>query len=214
MLVYVVETLRTPEEVSPDDPNCGRQHPMLMGFRSAVVYDYQTDLYYCIITSERDRLVRMLTGQVVVSFNGIKFDNKVTLDCDSPENTDLPTPWENYDLLLEIVKSKFQCRSVLQAEKEYGAENVHDGTTGLDGMAQGTLGMWRTGYGSKSPLLIREGRWGDLFAYNLHDVRLTRKLLDFLMQYGYLIDRGGFKIEIAVPDWARADYHGVDQAGG
>ena len=211
MLVYDVETLRTPEEVSPEDPAKGWQNPMLMGFGSAVVYDYETDLYHCIITEERERLVRMLTGQVVVSFNGIKFDNKVTLDCDCPlVDMDLPTPWRNYDLLLEVVKAKFQCRNVREAEIELGAEIVHDGSIGLDGLAQGTLGMGKTGHGSKSPLLIREGRWGDLFAYNLHDVRLTRKLLDFLMRYGYLIDRGGFEIEIVVPDWVNEHYYGTE----
>jgi hypothetical protein len=217
MLVYNVETLRTPEEISPDNPNQGWQHPMLMGFGSAVVYDYSTDLYHCIITQERERLVRMLSlgvppctasRQVVVSFNGIKFDNKVTLDCDCQDNMDLPTPWRNYDILLEIVKAKFQCQNVREAEKELGAVIVHDGSIGLDGLAQGTLGMGKTGHGSKSPLLIREGRWGDLFAYNLHDVRLTRKLMDFLMRYGYLIDRGGFKIEIVVPEWVKMDYYG------
>jgi len=208
MLVYDVETLRTPEEVSPDNPVKGWQHPLLMGFGSAVVYDYRTDMYHCIVTGERQRLVRMLTDQVVVSFNGIKFDNKVTLDCDCPDNMDLPTPWLNYDLLLEVVKAKFQVKTVREAEIEMGAVIVHDGSIGLDGLAQGTLGMAKTGHGSKSPLLIREGRWGDLFAYNLHDVRLTRKLMDFLMRYGYLIDRGGFKIEIVVPGWVKASYYG------
>jgi len=209
VLVYDVETLRTPEEVCPEDPVKGWQNPVAMGFGSAVVYDYRTDRYYCFMTAERQQLIEMLFGRFVVSFNGIKFDNRVALEGRCEETQELSTPWLNYDLLLEVVRAKFQVASVREAELQYGAMNVHDGTIGLDGLAHGTLGMRETGHGSKSPLLIREGKWGELFAYNLHDVRLTRKLLDFLMRYGYLIDRGGFKIEIEVPEWVRKEYLGT-----
>jgi hypothetical protein len=106
--------------------------------------------------------------------------------------------WLDLDLLLKVVRGKFNVGSVEEAEQKYGMKEVHDGSIGLDGLAQGTLGMGKIGHGSKSPAMIQAGKWGEVFEYCLHDVRLTKKLFDFANKYGYLIDRKGSKIPVEV----------------
>jgi hypothetical protein len=61
----------------------------------------------------------------------------------------------------------------------------------LNALAKATIGLEKTGHGSKAPQMIREGRLSEVFSYNLNDVRLTRMLYDFIQKYGYLIDGNG-----------------------
>jgi hypothetical protein len=186
--VYDVEVLKGPDELET-----GWSDPWAMGFGTAVVYDYQKDLYLFYGKGDRLKLVTDLAESIVVSFNGVRFDNNVILQ---PNVHRVSAPWQDYDILLEVVKSKFGVSTVTAAEAKVGAPEVHDGSIGLDGLAEGTLGLHKTGHGAKAPDLIREGKWSDVFAYNLNDVRLTRMLYDFIQKYGYLIDRKGNKIFI------------------
>lgn len=193
-LIYDVEVLRGPDEVDG-----GWNNPWGMGFGTAVVYDYDRDLYHFFGAEKLKDLIGLLTTGLVVSFNGIKFDNRVLFgnDYNAPNSE---VAWRDYDILLEVVKAKYGLSSVAEAEKKLGDPAVHDGSIGLDGLSEGTLNLHKTGHGAKAPQLIREAKWAEVFAYNLNDVRLTRKLFDFIRQYGYLIDRAGTKLEIRKPD--------------
>lgn len=186
--VYDVEVLRGPKDVEG-----GWKNPEAMGFGTAVVYDSEHDTYLFFSENQKDDLIRTMTGHRVVSFNGIKFDNSVVLGNDY----DL-SPWDDVDLLIEVVRSKFGLPSLEAACEKLANydKNVHDGSISLDGLSEGTLGMKKTGSGAHAPELIREAKWAEVYAYNLHDVRLTRKLFEFAQTYGYLIDRKGNKIEL------------------
>jgi hypothetical protein len=194
-VVLDLEVARSPEEVEG-----GWDNPEAMGFASAVVYVYCQDQYYFFVGEEDKRLLLgLLKGKLAVTFNGIKFDSRVLLG----NSRNLSTHdgqvakanggglyhWDNYDILLEYVKNRFGCRSVGEAEKKLGDKAIHDGTFGLDGLCQGTLGMGKTGRGSEAPLLYREKKYSELLSYNLHDVRLTRKLFDFIRRFGFVLDR-------------------------
>ena len=185
-LVYDVEVLRGPDEVDG-----GWDNPFGMGFGTAVVYDYCRDVYEFYGEGERRKLVNRLGGNRVVSFNGVKFDANVICS-----RNEVRPSWEDYDLLLEVIKSKFGLTTVQEAERKLGDKAIHDGTFGLDGLAEGTLGLRKTGHGAKAPELIRNGKWAEVYAYNLNDVRLTRMLYDFVSQYGYVVDRRGRKIVV------------------
>jgi len=188
MKCYDVEVLRGPQ----DTPG-GWQNPEGMGFGTAVVYDDERDVYEFYAPDAKDALITSLSGNDVVSFNGVKFDNRVLLG-----NSIEWTPWANTDLLLKVVQGKFGCKDVLEAEQKLGDKEVHDGSIGLDGLAEGTLGMHKTGHGAHAPELIQQGKWAEVFAYNLHDVRLTWMLYEFARGYGYLIDRKGNQIRVLV----------------
>jgi hypothetical protein len=129
-----------------------------------------------------------LAGSIVLTFNGMKFDNAVVMN---DNNIGGGTPWNDVDLLFRVVRAKFKVETVKEAEEKYGAEVVHDGSIGLNGLSIGTLGMQKTSHGSKSPKMIQAGRWAEVFAYNLHDVRLTWKLYEYSRMYGRLIDGSG-----------------------
>jgi len=189
-LVYDVEVLR-----GPQDTEGGWNNPYGMGFGTAIVYDYTKDVYRCYGSEDHSALIRDLTGCGVVSFNGIKFDNHVILP---PETHDKEHNWDDIDLLLEVVKSKFGLPDVRAAELKLGDKEVHDGSISLDGLSEGTLGLHKTGHGAHAPELIQQGKWAEVFAYNLNDVRLTRKLYDFARQYGFLVDRKGNKIKLNI----------------
>ncbi len=203
-LVYDVEVANDPQNVEG-----GWENPEGLGFASAVVYEYVTDRYHFFLSgparNARVALCEFLHMRTVVSFNGIKFDSRVVLGNDRRLDKNGmtlvgPYQWKNYDLLLEFVKGRFGCLDVAEAEAKLGDKAIHDGTFGIDGLAEGTLGRRKTGHGSKAPVLYREGRYDELFAYNLQDVRLTRALFEYVLKHGILIDRNGDPAVIRRPE--------------
>lgn len=197
-LVYDVEVLRGPDEVEG-----GWENPEAMGFGTAVAYDTEQDRYHFYGRDDQVRLIEHLNGQDVVSFNGVRFDNKVLLGNNyqkpRPKGCFVNTHWNDIDLLLVAVRAKFPgCADVKEAEDKHGARAVHDNTLGLDGLAHGTLGRGKTGHGAHAPKLIAKKDWAGVFEYNLEDVRLTYKLWAFAKQYGFLVDRAGNVLRITV----------------
>lgn len=191
-LVYDVEVVNGPDEVEG-----GWNNPEGMGFATAVVYISESDFYeFYEGNGGKAALVFALKGKNVVTFNGIKFDSRVILG-----NARKGVPWNEYDILLEVVRSKYGLDSVESAERKLGDKEVHDGSISLDGLAEGTLGKHKTGHGAKAPILYREKKFDQLYSYNLQDVRLTRQIFEFVLKYGYLIDRNGLKVKMSVPYW-------------
>lgn len=173
------------------------ENPEGLGFASAVVFDYAQDKYTFYLGPERlDDLLNHLNGRVAVTFNGIKFDSRVLLGNDREVDERGTTTfgeygWGNYDLLLEYIKARFEFESVLDAESELGNKAIHDGSFSLDGLSEGTFGLHKTGHGANAPILYQELKYDELLDYNLMDVRLTKKLFEFVRQYSFVVDRMG-----------------------
>lgn len=204
-IVYDVEIAKTVESVKG-----GWDRPADMGFSSAVAYDYFSDQYHFFLHDPAE-LLNMLNGRVAITFNGVKFDSRVLLGNKRltktveggrvriQKNKDLSQEsWEDFDLLLKYVQSRFGFVDVAEAEEKLGDKAIHDGSFGLDGLAMGTLGLRKTGHGAKAPLLYQAKRYAELFEYNCNDVRLTRKLFDFVRKYGFLVDGANrtFRIDL------------------
>lgn len=206
VIVYDVEVLRGPDEVDG-----GWDNPEAMGFASAVAYSYRQDQYFFFMEEKgRLALLDVLRGNFVVTFNGVKFDSRVMLGNDrgviqrkgkhsliQQGEEIIENHWTDCDLLLAYISARFGYENVGDAEKRLGDRAIHDGSFSLDGLAEGTLGMRKTGHGAKAPLLYRDGKIAELLAYNLHDVRLTKKLYDFAKAWGYVIDRAGRQVKIS-----------------
>lgn len=206
-VVYDVETKRDPDEVPG-----GWENPEAMGFATAVAYEYGADKYHFFIGKEGClSLAKLLHNQLAVTFNGIKFDSRVVLSNDRDISEDghitcsvsgrrpadvIDYGFYNFDILLEYIRSRFNLLTVGEAEKKLGDEKIHDGSFTLDGLAEGTLSMNKCGHGAHAPVLFREKRFAELFEYNLHDVRLTKKLLEFIIYYGFVVDRQRRKVTI------------------
>jgi hypothetical protein len=196
-MVMDVEVLLDPNEVPG-----GWDNPEAMGFASAVVYWSKTDRYHFFLHPESlFDLKQFLMGHLVVTFNGIKFDSRVILGndrevLDTGRTLREPWGWRNCDLLLEYVKARFGDPDVGAAEKRLGDKAIHDGTFGLDGLAEGTLGRNKTGHGAHAPVLYRDGKYAELLEYNQEDVRLTRQLFEFMVNYGFVVDRAGRVVKV------------------
>jgi DEAD/DEAH box helicase domain-containing protein len=185
-VVYDVETLRGPKEVEG-----GWRNPAGMGFGTAIMYDSLVDQYFFYDQNQDDILKDALCDRRVVGFNSVRFDNSIMLGNDYEV-----APWEDYDILLAAIQVKFQVGSYEEAVEKHGQWALHDGSLSLDSICKATLGIGKTGHGAHAPVLIRDEKWAEVYAYNLQDVRLTRKLFEFIRTYGFLIDGKSNKIEI------------------
>jgi len=170
-------------------------NPEGMGFGSAVAYSYLYDRYYFFLHEDgKRRLVDLLNkSKVAVTFNGIKFDSKILLGRDRKCAKDGMTykgkvSWKNYDILLEYIKSRFKLLTISQAKEKLKDDSIFDGSFSLNSISLATLGKMKTGHGKDAPIKYKNEEYDELLCYNFHDVRLTKALFDFIIEYGYVID--------------------------
>lgn len=197
-IVYDVEIAKEVDSVPGKWDN-----PEGMGFGSAVAYSYDKDQYHFFLHEQgRAGLIELLANNKAIGFNSIKFDSRVVLGNDrrfdeTGETWRMATElepyvfWKNTDLLLEYIKARFDYETVGLAEKRLGDRAIHDGSFSLDGLAEGTFGLKKTGHGAHAPILYQQEKYDELLEYNLHDVRLTRKLWEFILKHKFVADRKG-----------------------
>jgi len=185
ILVYDIESLRLPDETPR-----GFDDPFGMGLGTGVVYSYKHDLYWFFGPEEKEDMILTLTDTLVVSFNGVHFDNRVLLG-------DREVPWTDYDIFLKMINVKWDCDSLAEAIEKHGRRSVFMGGMKLDTVAQKTLMCkGKNGSGALAPHLIRQNKWKEVFEYNLQDVRLTKRLYDFIQEYGYVIEGSGTQLKV------------------
>lgn len=197
-VVYDLEVIN-----GPDDTPGGWDNPEGMGFASGVTYDYGKDLYeFFMHNAGAEALRTKLTNRIAISFNGVKFDSRVLLGNERAVNDGFTFTlnrrymWFNFDILLQYIKTRFQYLTVREAEKRLGDKHIHDGTFNLDALGRATLGIGKTGHGADAPVLYQKNQYDALLAYNLQDVRVTKKLFDFIRRHGYVVDNNGRSVEI------------------
>ena len=190
MKIYDVETQKLANEVEGEWNNL---FGMLFG--SAVVYDSILDRYFFYGPDDRKKLIGDLSGNLVVSFNGIRFDNGVVLGNNWREKEPI---WVDLDIKQEITKKWKGVSCIEEAENLYGRAIVHSPVS-LDKICKKTLGHGKSGHGEDAPKLIKEGKWKELYEYNLEDVRLTKKLTQFIMNNHYCVIGSGKRVEIKIP---------------
>lgn len=189
-LVYDVEVLRGPDQVEG-----GWRNPEAMGFGTAVVYSADANCYYFFGPGQENDLATTLAESIVVSFNGVQFDNRVVLGNDYKQRPEYPR-WFDIDLLLVAIASKFRCKTMEEAYGMLGQRRVHDGTLNLGAICSKTISMDKTGHGAHAPQLIAEEKWADVYAYNLHDVRMTLRLYEFIQGQGFFRDGNGDRFNV------------------
>ena len=163
--------------------------PWELGFGTACVYNYETDAYKFFGPSHAEVLECTLSGNKVVSFNGIQFDTPLLM------GQDVKATWSEIDIH-QIIGWYKHGMSIEDAMKKKGKWGVLDGSLGLDAICKNTLGVGKSGKGIKAPDLIKSGAWADIFAYNLQDVRRLRQLFEFIGSRKFCIDGKGNRIEI------------------
>ena len=191
--VYDVEVLRGPDKVKD-----GWKNPHGMGFGTAVVYFESADLYRFYGPDDLEKLKIDLGQKYVVGFNTVNFDNKVVFGNTYRGLHPREDKERECDLFLRIICSKFAVQSLRRAKKKVGKWKVFNGSCNLDAICKSTLGISKVGDGALAPVMISRNQWAKVFAYNLHDVRMTYKLYKFAGENGYVIDGDGNKIRLRV----------------
>lgn len=138
---------------------------------------YDTDINYVgvVMDDNREKLEEAVAKtDYVVTFAGRNFDLPMI---EYNWNIKIPTA-KHYDIQEKVWSS-------LGLPSVYGP--THRGLS-LDAISVATIGRGKSGSGADAPQLFKEMKYGQLIAYNIDDVYLTKDLLFFSMQNGFVID--------------------------
>jgi hypothetical protein len=140
-----------------------------MGISVIGAFDYSTQRYRVFLEDNfTDFILLARNTELLVTFNGIGFDNKVVEACIGP----LGQP-ENYDLMAEMMVA---------------ADTDNRKGFSLDATCKANFGFGKSMDGGLAPVNWQEGRRGTVIDYCLNDVRLTKVLFDRVKQNGGLRD--------------------------
>ena len=163
IVVFDLETLRTPEEV-------GGWKAQEMGLSVAVLYSYHDHRYLVYDKHNVKDMVSLLNSSgMVVGFNHTRFDYEVLRGLGYEI-----MPLRDYDILVESWKSD---------GLDPDTYDKHHAGYGLDIMAFSTVGSRKTGNGADAPRLWAEGRIAEVVTYCMNDVRLTKELFEHILEW-------------------------------
>lgn len=158
-VVFDLETQRSAVEVG------GWHRAEAMGISVGVVYDSVQDTFSTYLESEVDGLVAHLhEAELVVGFNNKRFDNRVLSAYSSKDLGRLNT----LDIL-EVVQKRLGYR------------------LSLDRLAEHTLGVKKTADGLLALKWYKQGKIRKIIDYCTSDVAITRDLLLYGCEQGYLL---------------------------
>ncbi|MDD5087730.1 MAG: DEAD/DEAH box helicase, partial [bacterium] len=157
--IFDLETQLSAEEVG------GWNEARHMRVAVGVVWDSLENRIFTYEEAQVEELISHLTrADLVVGFNVLRFDYEVLRGYTFENLRRLPT----LDLLCEV-------------------EHVLGRRLKLDTLGKATLGAAKTADGLQSLAWFREGRLDLVTDYCIHDVELTRDLLLFALEHGYLL---------------------------
>jgi len=115
-------------------------------------------------------------ADIVVGFNNINFD--IPAYEGTTEHTIYP---EQYDIL-----------DLVWMELGYNKTKGYK----LSDICKRTLDKDKSGTGEHAPLLFKQGRFAELYDYNINDVMLTRELCNYIEEHGCIVDVNGEPLEL------------------
>lgn len=168
--VFDLETIRSADEVG------GWGRVERMGMSVGVVYDGESDTYRTYLEDETDQLIEHLVSlDLIIGFNNKRFDNRVLRKYTKADLHSLPT----LDLLEEV--------------HSYLGYRLS-----LNGLADQTLGVQKSADGLQALQWYKEGRIDLIQKYCRRDVEITKQLLLFCLESGYLVfqNKAGKKVRL------------------
>lgn len=143
-----------------------------MGVSTICAYDYEETRYRVFLEDNFDRFQDLVNDtDIVIGFYSSGFDDPLC----RANGIDVPDE-KSWDLLAAIRK---------------GA-GVSPGSRGgglrLNDCARANLGETKPEDGAMAPILWQRGEHGRVIDYCLEDVRLTKGLVDIVMEHGLIID--------------------------
>ena len=155
-----------------------------MGISVIGAYDYQTGRYRAFLADNFQEFQQLACERIPVAFNGRAFDDQLVAA------NGLSTP-ECYDLLVEIWAG-----AGLGPTFDF---KTHGGF-GLDAVCETNFGMNKTGNGALAPILWQRGQHGQVIDYCLNDVAMEARLLDHVLEYGWIVSpKDGRKLTVRPP---------------
>ncbi|MFH2077055.1 MAG: hypothetical protein ABIJ57_17230, partial [Pseudomonadota bacterium] len=144
-----------------------------MGISVICAYDYSEDRYRVFCADNFHEFQNLVNGtDIVVGFNSIGFDNPLCY-----ANAINVSDEKSYDILVEVWVG-----AGLGPMFEYPS---HIGF-GLDAICKENFGIEKTGHGALAPVDWQKGNIGAVIDYCINDVKLTKRLLDHIIQVGYI----------------------------
>jgi len=169
--VFDLETMRSADEVG----GWGNAHKM--GVSVAVVYDSHLNDFVSYLEHEVDKLIAHLKSfDLVIGFNNKRFDNRVLSAYTDTNLAKLP----NLDLLEEV-------------------HNYLGYRLSLNRLAEQTLGTQKTADGLQALAWYKEGRIDLIQHYCKMDVQITRDILYYALEQGYLLFANKAKQVVRLP---------------
>lgn len=145
-----------------------------MGISVICAYDYETDRYHVFCEDNLDDFQRLVDKtNLVIGFNNIAFDNMLC----RANGIEMPF-YKSWDLLSEIWQA-------VGLPKTYEGEEQKG--FGLEDCSHINFGTKKSGNGALAPIEWQQGRIGKVIDYCLNDVRLTKDLVDMVMELGVLV---------------------------
>lgn len=180
MLNKIVLDLETQKSFD-DVGGFGKNH--LLKVSVCGLYSYAQNKYHCLPEDQMYKVGEMLAeADLVIGFNIKNFDFAVL------------QPYLSYDL------STIPCLDILTEVEKIIGHRVK-----LDNLAQSTLGVGKSGDGLQALKFWKLGQMEELKKYCLDDVKITKEVYDYAMQYGKLLYKDYFEtkeIKITFPEVA------------
>jgi hypothetical protein len=180
MIVYDIEIAKAirgrGEKKIPGIEYCGGWNDHAnMGVACLCAYDYNEERYRVFMQDNITEFLELATySDVVVGFNSYNFDNKIIL---AEYGIDLSS--NTFDILREVWKSE-------GLDPDKFSPSTHGGY-GLDDLAGANFHRNKTGHGAKAPIDFQQGRYGSVIDYCISDVKLTKMLMDRILDKGFLV---------------------------
>ncbi|MBI4155759.1 MAG: ribonuclease H-like domain-containing protein [Candidatus Zambryskibacteria bacterium] len=165
-IVFDIETRNVFQDVGSDKPED-------LDISVVCLYDYETNTYHSFLQEEFDKMWPILEkADVLISYNGDHFDipllNKYCKAAGRGEITKI----RSLDILKEI-------------------RNCYGRRMKLDQVAEGTLGINKSGNGLDAIVWWRNGEIEKIRKYCLDDVRITKDVYEYALKNKKLLFREG-----------------------
>lgn len=176
-VVFDIETSNIFQEV-------GSNNPADLSISVVGLYDYSTDSYQTFLVEEFGSLWSILeNADMLITFNGDHFD--------------IPLLDKYYSGSLFKIKSL----DILKEMQKSAGRRMK-----LDQIAEGTLGVNKSGHGLDAIKWWREGEVEKVKKYCLDDVKITKDIYEYALQNGKLIFKEGPNlntVKLDTTDWEK-----------
>lgn len=193
MIIYDCEIrqciLGRGETKMPDMKYCEGWHDFQgMGISTICAYDYATDRHRVFLRDNFHEFQQLVDDtDIVVGFNSLRFDNQLC------KAHDLNVPDEkSYDILVEMWVA-----AGLPREFKFGS---HTGYS-LGKTCEVNFNIPKSGDGALAPVLWQQGKYGQVIDYCLHDIRMTKLVLDHIIGQNVFLSpkKKGVILKVASP---------------